>query len=180
MINESEYIQKIALGDHDAFRYVFMKYFPKMKYFITHIVKSEAVAEELSQDVFEKIWRNRTELSDLRSLSSYLYRMSKNMAINYIEHKYVENTYIQDYKAELDFSIEDELDAKEIKLLIMLEVEKIPEQRKKIFMMSRFENVKNEEIAEKLNISKKTVENHLNLALKQIRKTISFVVFFVF
>ena len=180
MISELEYIQKLALGDHDAFRHIFMKYFPKMKYFITHIVKSEAIAEELSQDVFEKIWRNRAELSDLRSFSSYLYRMSKNIAINYIEHKYVERTYIQDYKAELDFSIEEQLDANEIKLLIMLEVEKMPEQRKKIFMMSRFENLKNEEIAKELNITKKTVENHLNLALKQIRKTISFVSLFIF
>ncbi|WP_101689473.1 RNA polymerase sigma-70 factor [Dysgonomonas massiliensis] len=180
MINEGEYIQRLALGDHDAFRYVFMKYFPKMKYFIAHLVKSEAIAEELSQDVFEKIWRNRSELSDLRTLSSYLYRMSKNIAINHIEHKYVERNYVQDYKVEFDFSLEDQLDANEMKLLIMLEVEKMPEQRKRIFEMSRYENVKNEEIAEKLNISKKTVENHINLALKQIRKTLNFITAFIF
>lgn len=180
MNDDFGYIERLALGDHDAFRHIFMKYFPKMKYFIAHIVKSEDIAEELSQDVFEKIWRNREELTNLRSFSSYLYRMSKNTAINYIEHQYVEKTYVENYKADLDFSLEDELDAKEIKLLILLEVDKMPEQRKRIFMMSRFENFKNEEIAEKLNITKKTVENHLNLALKQIRKTINFISFFTF
>lgn len=65
------------------------------------------------------------------------------------------------------------MDAKEIELLVRLEVEKMPEQRKKIFMMSRFENLRNDEIAERLNITKKTVENHLNLALKHLRQVLS-------
>lgn len=178
MDDELKYIERLALGDHDAFRYIFMKYYPKMKYFIAHIVKSEAIAEELSQDIFEKIWRNRSELPHLRSFNAYVYRMSKNIAINYIEHKYVERAYVQNYDAKEEFSIDEELDAKEIELLIMLEVERMPEQRKKIFMMSRFENLRNEEIAQKLNITKKTVENHLNLALKQIRQIMTLTAIF--
>ena len=180
MINESECLQKLALGDHEAFRSLFMKYYPKMKYFIAHIVKSEEIAEELTQDIFEKIWRNRAELTNIQSFSSYLYRISKNIAINHLRRKYVERTYIENYNIDLDFSLEDQLDANELRLLILLEVDKMPEQRKKIFMMSRFQNIKNDEIAQNLNITKKTVENHLNMALKQIRKTISLIVLFVF
>ena len=177
MINESIYIERLALGDHDAYRYFFMKYFPKMKYFIAHIVKSEAIAEELAQDVFEKIWISRIELPGIRSFNSYLYKMSKNIALNYLDRKYVENRYIENSSIpSYDFSqvasIEKEIDAKEIESLIRMEVEKMPEQRRKIFMMSRFENLKNEEIAQELNITKKTVENHLNLALKQLRKVL--------
>ena len=180
MINEDEYIRRLASGDHEAFRYVFMKYFPKTKYFIVRLVKSEAIAEELSQDIFEKIWINRLELISIQSFSSYLYRMAKNIAINHLERKYVERAYIENYDVDLDFSLEDQLDANELRLLILLEVDKMPEQRKKVFMMSRFQNIKNDEIAKELNIAKKTVENHLNLALKQIRRTIFFVVLFIF
>lgn len=164
-----DYIKRLAASDHEAFRYLFMKYYPKVKCFISRIVKSEAIAEELSQDIFEKIWRNRATLPALHSFSSYLYKMAKNIAINFIERKYMESAYLQHYDGRQDASIDEELDAKEVELLIMLEVEKMPEQRKKIFTMSRFDSMKNNEIAEKLNITKKTVENHLNLALKQIR-----------
>lgn len=178
MINESDYIEKLASGDHDAFRYIFMKYYPKMKYFIAHIVNSEAIAEELSQDVFEKIWKNRSELPRLHSFNSYVYRMSKNIAFNYNEHKQVERNYLQNREVSREVHMEEEMDAKEIEQLVMFEVKRMPEQRRRIFTMSRYENLKNEEIAEMLQITKKTVENHLNLALKQIRKIISlFLVF---
>lgn len=180
MISEFDYIEKLARGDHEAFRTIFMTYYPKMKYFITHLVNSEAVAEELSQDIFENIWINRTKLPELRSLSSYMYKMSKNRAFNYLKHKNIEKAYLQNHTTQEEVYVEEELDAKEIEMLILFEVERMPDQRKRIFLMSRFENLNNEEIAQQLNITKKTVENHLNLALKQIRKIIALsVVFFL-
>ncbi len=172
MSDESKHIEQLALGSHEAFRSIFMKYHPKMKYFIAHIVKSEAVAEDLSQEVFEKIWLIKEELPKLKSFNSYIYRMSKNIAINYIERKYIERTYVDNYEVERDFLIDDVLEAKDIEMLVLLEVENMPNQRKRIFELSRYENLKNEEIAQQLNISKKTVENHLNLALNQLRKAI--------
>ena len=98
--------------------------------------------------------------------------MSKNIAINYIERKYIERTYVDNYEVERDFLIDDVLEAKDIEMLVLMEVENMPNQRKRIFELSRYENLKNEEIAQQLNISKKTVENHLNLALNQLRKAI--------
>lgn len=172
MNDEYKCIERLASGDHDAFRSIFMKYFPKMKYFIAHIVKSEEVAEDLSQEVFEKIWLIKEDLPQLKSFNAYIYRMSKNIAINYIERKYIERSYVDNYQVEKDFLIDDELEAKDIEMLILLEVEGMPAQRKRIFELSRYENLKNEEIAQQLNITKKTVENHLNLALNQLRKAI--------
>lgn len=178
MSDESKYIEQLALGSHKAFRFIFMKYYPKMKYFIAHIVKSEAVAEDLSQEVFEKIWMIKEDLPKLKSFNAYIYRMSKNIAINYIERKYIERTYVDNYEVERDFLIDDVLEAKDIEMLVLMEVENMPNQRKRIFELSRYENLKNEEIAEQLNISKKTVENHLNLALNQLRKAIKGIYLF--
>ena len=172
MNDEYKCIERLASGDHDAFRSIFMKYFPKMKYFIAHIVKSEEVAEDLSQEVFEKIWLIKEDLPQLKSFNAYIYRMSKNIAINYIERKYIERSYVDNYQVEKDFLIDDELEAKDIEMLILLEVEGMPAQRKRIFELSRYENLKNEEIAQQLNITKKTAENHLTLALNQLRKAI--------
>ncbi|MDR0430256.1 MAG: RNA polymerase sigma-70 factor [Tannerellaceae bacterium] len=177
---DAQYVQKLILGEHSAFKFLFMKYFPKMKYFISHFVKSDAVAEELSQDIFMKIWENREKLSKIQSFNSYIYRMSKNISLNYLEHKYLEDVYLESYQEETETSIESELYAREIELLEQLTIDQMPSQRKMVYVMSRKKGMKNEEIAAVLGISKKTVENHLNLALKEIRKVLTlFIVFFI-
>lgn len=175
---DTQYVQRLILGEHDAFRFLFMKYFPKMKYFIAHFVKSDAVAEELAQDIFMKIWEHREKLKNIQSFDAYIYRMSKNISINYLEHKYVEESYMENYQGETESSIEGELYAREIELLEQLTINQMPPQRKTIYEMSRKKGMKNEEISIALGISKKTVENHLNLALKEIRKALTFFVSF--
>ena len=178
--DDSQNVQKLVLGDHSAFKTLFMKYFPKMKYFIAHIVKSDDVAEELSQDIFMKIWELRGKLDKVKSFNSYIYRMAKNASINYLEHKYLEDLYLENYVGETEVTIEGEIYAHEIELLEQLIVSRMPTQRRKVYEMSRKSNMKNEEISAELNISKKTVEHHLNLALNEIRKILSlFVSFFV-
>jgi RNA polymerase sigma-70 factor (ECF subfamily) len=166
-------IQELASGNHSAYKSLFMKYFPKVKYFISHLIKSDVVAEELAQDIFMKIWEHREQLVLIQSFNSYIYRIAKNLSLNYLEHKYIEETYFNNYQGETEFSIEEEFYAKELELLEQLTVSNMPPQRKAIYEMSRKKGFTNEEIATKLSISKKTVENHLNLALKEIRKTLS-------
>jgi RNA polymerase sigma-70 factor (ECF subfamily) len=177
---ETNNLKKIAVGDHDAFRSIFMKYYPKIKYFIAHIIKSETIAEELSQDIFLRIWENREDMLKIRSFNAYMYRTAKNSALNYLEHKFVEESYIANYSQHMIINPEGELDAKELEFLVQLAVGRMPEQRRKIYIMSRVENLEKEEIAEKLKLTKKTVENQLSLALKDIRKILSLaVVFFI-
>ena len=178
---EIECLRRIAGGDHDAFRSIFMKYYPKMKYFIFNIVKSEAIAEELSQDIFLKIWENKEKLCKIHSFNAYIYRIAKNTALNYLEHKYVEDSYFSNYKQATIINPNDELDAKELEFLVQLAVKKMPEQRRKIYIMSRVENLEKEEIAERLCLSKKTVENQLSLALQGIRKALLYTgLFFLY
>lgn len=174
------YVRELVLGNHEAYKSLFMKYFPKVKYFIAHLIKSDAIAEELAQDVFMKIWEHRERLESLQSFNSYVYRMAKNISLNYLEHKYIEELYLEKYQAEPIFSIEEDFYAKEMELLEQLTVNAMPTQRKTIYEMSRKKGYANSDIAAELGISKKTVENHLNLALKEIRKTLSlFTSFFI-
>lgn len=175
-----ELIELISDGDRNAFRSVFLSYFPKVKYFIAHLLKEETAAEDMSQDIFIKIWENRVNLKEIQSFDAYIYRMAKNAVINEFKKKNLEEKYYNySYPLqESSISAEEELFAKEIQLLTDLTVSKMPEQRRKIYEMSRMEGIKNEDIANKLGITKKTVENHINLALKEIRKTISFILLF--
>lgn len=81
MEKDASYIKELVLGSHDAFKKLFMNYFPKVKYFVCHLIKSESIAEELAQDVFMKIWERREDLETIESFNSYVYRMAKNIAL---------------------------------------------------------------------------------------------------
>lgn len=180
MEKDALYIKELALGSHEAFKCLFMRYFPKAKFFIGHLVKSHIIAEELSQDVFMRIWERREQLVTIESFNSYVYRMSKNIALNYLRRKYLEDSYLEEYEGETELTIEGDLYAREIEMLEQLTVNQMPKKRKIIYEMSRKEGLTNDEIATRMNISKKTVENHLNLALKEIRKTLFlFISFFL-
>ena len=171
--DDIHYVRELALGSHAAFKVLFMKYFPVVKYFIANLIKSETVAEELAQDVFVKIWEQRIRLHVIKSFNSYICKMAKNMSLNYLEHKYIEALYLEKYQGETSFSIEEDYFAKELELFVELAVKNMPTKRKTIYEMSRKNGLSNDEIALKLGISKKTVENHLNIALNEIRKLIS-------
>ena len=172
-------LENIAQGDNEAFKTLFEVFFPKVKVFLVKFLKDEVAAEDISQDIFVKIWTFREALPDIRSFNAYIYRMTKNAAMN----------HIRGCKSQIDISkmsilddkdIEAEYYLKEKELLIRLVVDQMPSQRQRIFKMSREEGLSNDEIAKSLGIAKKTVENNITLALKELRDVIiAFMVFFL-
>ena len=172
-------LQSIANGDEEAFRTLFDMFFPKVKVFLAKFIKDDKAAEDLAQDIFVKLWSLGPSLPEIRSFNTYLYRMTRNAAINYLRDKR-QMTDISDMPILDDCDIEQEYYRKEKELLIRLMVEQMPEQRRKIFTMSRYQGIPNDEIAKHLNISKHTVENCLSIALKELRDIIVvFVIFFM-
>ena len=188
MDEESFYLNAIANGDEEAFTKVFLLYFSKVKRFISGLLQNDFAAEDLSQNIFIKLWQNRRNLAEIKNLNAYLFKSARNEVFQYIRHElvvreYQETHYERVLKDEENiFSIPDEtFDAEELSLLIQLAVEDMPAQRKKIYKMSREEGQSNEEISRELNINKRTVENHLTQALADIRKIVrQFFLFFIF
>lgn len=175
-----ETIQALKEGDHAAFESIFLFYFSKVKYFINGFLKSGSDAEELAQDVFVKLWTNRQSIDPDRNFNTYVYISARNSTMNFLRQKYVRDSFAADrMRAGEDWvSGEDLVAAQEIDLLVDLALMKMPRQRKAIYEMNRREGLSNDEIAQRLNISKKTVENHMSLALKEIRNIIkTFVIF---
>ncbi|MDR2809096.1 MAG: RNA polymerase sigma-70 factor [Tannerellaceae bacterium] len=174
---ELEYVKRLANGDHKAFDVLFTRYHPIVKSFLVGFIKNEDIASDMAQDVFFKVWINRETISKVISFKAYLFRMARNMVYDYFEHNAIKEKYdhnlqenAENYYSDL---IEEELYARELSLLIDIAVEKMPLQRKRIFTMSRKNGFSNDEIAEQLNISKRTVENHITQALKDLREIIS-------
>lgn len=175
---ETEQFESIAQGDERAFEKLFKQYFSRVKYFIAGLVQDEVAAEDLAQDTFVKIWVMRASLGKVENINAYLYKLSKNMALQYIRRQLLENRYEENqiavHPAEdaVDSELENRICTEELNLFIRATIEKMPPQRQKIYKMSRYDGKSNEEIANELSINKRTVENHLTRALTDIRGTL--------
>lgn len=172
--DEKLLVEEFSRGSHTAFRELFMQYYPKVRYFIVGLIKSEDEAEDLTQDVFLKLWTNRERFAEVHTFGSYLYVLAKHTTFSYIESRQLHQTGMdkQPSEEEPGTTPHEELVAKDLQLLIDLVVDSMPAQRRMVFRLSREVGLSNAEIAEKLQVTKKTVENHLNLALKELRNTV--------
>ncbi|MCC8019625.1 MAG: RNA polymerase sigma-70 factor [Rikenellaceae bacterium] len=172
---------KLARGDHKAFEVVFLTYFGKVRYFIQSIIRSADDAEELAQEIFMKLWENRASVDADKPLGPFLYASARNAALNFLKHKYVVDEYAKN--SVLTAAPESDghmvIEANETELLIEMTVTAMPQQRREIYRMSRIAGKSNDEIAAELKISKKTVENQISLALKDIRRVLALLVFFL-
>lgn len=176
-------LQQIAQGDHKAFEHFFLLYHPKIINFMLGFIKEEEDVYDLGQEFFCKLWINRKKLIHVSSLNAYLFRIAKNMIHDYYACSLSSETYTNSESTGFlmdDHLIEEEIFAKELLLLIDITIEQMPPQRRQIFCMSRKEGFSNTEIAEKLGIHKRTVENQLSLALTDIRKALKTILIFLF
>ena len=117
-------------------------------------------------------------MPEIRSVKSWIYRMSRNSALNYLRDR-KRLFQITDLSIAGSDDVEGNYAEKEKELIIRMYVDSMPAQRRRVFSMSRYQGISNAKIAEKLGISKKTVENHLNLALKGIRELALTLTFFL-
>ena len=178
IVSEADLKNRLSKGDFDAFHMLFDDYYPKSKAFISALIKDEKAAEDLCQDIFMKIWNLRETLPEIRSVKSWIYRMSRSSALNYLRDR-KRLFQITDLSIAGSDDVEGNYAEKEKELIIRMYVDSMPAQRRRVFSMSRYQGISNAKIAEKLGISKKTVENHLNLALKGIRELALTLTFFL-
>lgn len=184
-VNEKQLLESVSKGDEKAFKTFFLYYYPKVKWFIGGLLQSQEEAEDISQDVFLTLWNNRLSLNSISNFKAYLFRICKNAAYRHIERALLFKSYQQREAEKMSIipesnETDDNIQLKELELLISMVVEKMPAQRKKIYKMSRVSGMSNDKIAQVLGINKRTVENHLSQALADIRKVLSiaFILFF--
>jgi RNA polymerase sigma-70 factor (ECF subfamily) len=177
--NEKECLKQVSTGDREAYKRLFDYYYPKVNVFLVKLLHDTDVSEDISQDIFVRIWLMRNILTEINSFGAYLYKMTRNSALSYLRKKKCDTTPIESLDVAEDYAIDEAYIAKEKQYRIEQIVNQMPIRRRKVFVLSRMEGLSNSEIAEKLNISTKTVENHLNLALREIRQTLSILAFFI-
>jgi RNA polymerase sigma-70 factor (ECF subfamily) len=174
--NGPEYWQKIQKGDKQAFELMFRTYYQPLCNYACSTVKDMDDAQEIVQNTFFNIWNKKNSLDVRSSMKAYLYRAVHNDCLNRLKHAKVKRMYAEDQQAVMTRTSEDsskQMQVKELNVLVNKAIDSLPEQCGHIFKLSRFESMKYSEIAEHLNISVKTVENHMGKALKILREQLT-------
>ena len=164
--------------DQQAYKELFLTLYPALFSFTSGIIKSKPAAEEIISDVFIKIWEKRQDLDLIVNLKVYCYVIAKNLSLNYLEkQKRTTILNIDDFTDTLtDVYIDPEqlMITSEMVDRINLAIDSLPARCKMIFNLVKENHFKYKEVAEIMNISPKTVENQLAIALKKISISINF------
>ena len=165
-------IASIEGGNELSFRTFFDYYWDHIYSVAFAFTKSDALSEEIVQEVFVKVWLKRTQLSTVTDMDAWLFIIARNHILNVLRKKLKEEAFLQNmegYFNRINGSPEDLLFKKEAEAMVNSAVNKLPQQQQIIYTLSRIAGLSQEEIALKLNISKNTVKSHMNKALNAIR-----------
>ena len=165
MVSEQELIERIRRGDLVSFKAMFERYYGGVHAFTRGVVDNGFHAEEITQNVFIRLWLKREALDPSRNFKAFLYTLARHEIADYFRS--------------------DRYDRRRLRLrqLVLDEIDRMPAQRREVFRLSRIEGLTNDEIARRLRISKRTVEGHLNAALRTLRvkvgKFVCWLTFFI-
>lgn len=163
-------------ADIEAYERIFHRYYPMVLHFVKGMLKDDVMAEDVAQNIFMKLWIHRFSLNKEQSLKNYLCVMARNEVINILKSKRNKTVTLRSQVPEPQTSertVEDWYSYMETSALLQSDIEAMPPQRRTVFKMSRYEHLSNMEIAIRLNLSVRTVEKHIELALKDLRKSMS-------
>lgn len=172
LTEDKELFLKLTTGDEQAFQTLFRKYYSALSRFAHQFLNDREQAEEAVQDMFVKIWEKRETLNIETSVKQYFFRSVRNHCLNQIQHEKIKKQYAARMLDSAQQEIATEPFFMEVDLIRRIEksIDSLPPKRKEIFRLSREQGMKYKEIADTLDISVKTVEAQMGLALKHLRE----------
>jgi len=178
-MTDNELIIKINKGDLRAFKELYLRYYIPLCIYAKQYTKTKELAEEVVQDLFLNIWEQKGQLRITVSLKAYLFTAIRNQCLNHLKHLQVVNGYNQYYTQLLNnaqdyYTLSYEsgdsiLIANELEKSLMEAIDSLPEHCRKIFIKSRFEGLKHQDIADSLGITLYTVNKQISIALEKLR-----------
>lgn len=170
---EQSVIQRLQKGDSDAFLELYNHYHPALYHYVLRFVKSPAIAEDVLQDVFLKIWEIRSRIDPELSFKAYLYRICRNSVFKLLKKIAVDEELRLQVMQQFTQSVAD-ADLKilwqQYEEILHAAINNLSPQRQRVFRLCREEGKSYEQVANELGISRNTVKEHMVLAMKQIRE----------
>ena len=174
--NIVDFLVLVAEGDEGAFKKLYYMYYDRLFRFAMHLIKNEALSQEIVSDVFFNVWQNRKKLPSIADLDAYLYKSVKNKSLHYIdkekrrpkcEELSVSIEYVPD-----DANPENMMIYNELNKILTDAVESLPEKCRTIFKLAREDGLEYKKISEILGISVKTIDAQMRIAKQKIEQTL--------
>ncbi len=173
---ENTLLTQVAAGDEQAFKTLFSTYYQQLFNYISGFVKSKQVAEELVMDAFLKIWQGRDLLPEIRNFDAFLFRVARNKSIDFLRSAARDPQFEDLLWDAMQLTTDDEDSAalmQELEVRLREAIGMMPPQRKKVYQLSREQEMTHEQIAAQLNLSRHTINNHIVEAQRFIRTYLS-------
>lgn len=173
---DKDVIVSLKNGKEEAFEVLFWEYNTHIYHFVYSLLYDKSLAEDLTQNVFLKIWERREDIDLAQSFDSYLFTIARHLVYKETEKRLLSESLTETLQKQLsdgDTLMEEKIDAESLREYIDSLIEELPPARREIFRLSRKEHLSYKEIALRLSISEKTVETQLNRALHFLRDKLS-------
>jgi len=162
-------IAGIKRNDYSSYNQLFLRYYSRLCAFVFGITQSSSASEDVVQELFIRLWINRAKLEINENISGYLYRSSKNAALNHLRseksrQKSVQNMPVQEYLTD-----DNLIEQVEFSAALYQCIEQLPERSREVFKMSRIDGFKQQEISDQLGISVKTIKNQIWKSLQYLK-----------
>lgn len=170
--NERELQTLLAEGDVNAFNVLVDHYYQPVYQIVLGYIKIVQSAEDVTQDIFFKLWKDREKLSSIESLKAYIFILSRNAVLDAMRKKgprFPVGDYLENSVAATAYSPEEGLMYQQLSSTIQEAIQLLPPQQKRAFLLSREQGMTHDQIAKQMNLSKNTIKNHLVAALNFIR-----------
>lgn len=172
--SERGLVLSLKAGDMEAYRLLFSRFYPKFLHFAATLSGGGIDdAKDIMQDVFVKIWRYRDRLDETLSLYNYIYVLTKREVLNHLRSRHVPDSLPEDDGILSEESVDRTVSGNEMAAIVNGIVREMPQPKRKIFLMSRFNGLPVKEIAKALNLSTRAVNYHIETALKFLRERLS-------
>lgn len=175
-MTDRQLLEACSLNDERAYNQLFDRYFKQLYGFSLSLLKDSGVAKELAMDVMLRLWQKRGVIQAEQGLRAYLFRSIRNAVYNHLRKTRIITQpldYFSEDSKDADLAADSRLLAAELETLYAKKLKELPEQRRKIFQLSRDENLTYNEIAERMNLSIHTVRNQMSSSLQFFRKHLS-------
>lgn len=172
-IAEKDLILRLKNGDQTAFELLFHFYYPGLVMYASQFTANLSDAEEIVQDFFVRFWEKHNQVLPCNSLKNYFFSSVKYGSLDFLKHQEIERKYVDEIVELSKHHLAYDTDLyviSELQERLKQGIDRLPEKCREVFMMSRIQGLKNEEIAAELNISKRTVETQISKALKVLRE----------
>jgi RNA polymerase sigma-70 factor (family 1) len=174
IMNDKVLLDRLAGGDENALNDIYLLHWEELFLSAYNVLKDKAACEDILQDIFLQIWQKRTTLTITSSLRAYLFSAVRYTVFRYIRNGKGRTELLEDVEERMASATSHQLiEERELHLQVAQAIDALPDKCREVYKLSREEELSHKEIATLLNISTKTVENQITIALKRVRSSLN-------